>query len=359
MMQALGDYIDESYSFIGADHDVSPDTARTATEAARCRGAIERLGSQLARCVSPDIIAPPAGGLTGTGPAASPDELHPSKEFLREAAFRAIRDAIPNGARRQLFKALRREVGATYTACVVEPRVIVPTPDADPVELVLRGMLMAILETFPTADAVTCLAGPGRSPIKVGKLFEGRASVTEIQSSIEEVFAFDPRLVRERHLFISASNGLPWAKFDIDSRRSRRPGSAIVMFIQEGDCFYGLAGVEARSGRGIFDAAEIGALSALERLFLAAAQAPVGSSKPSPKSKCSHLASGLACKAACVLSPREREIVELLASGYTSTNIAAHLELSANTIRTHIKKLYAKLGVFNRADLVRKWLGPE
>ena len=54
------------------------------------------------------------------------------------------------------------------------------------------------------------------------------------------------------------------------------------------------------------------------------------------------------------LSPREREVANLLVEGYSNVNIAALCGLSPNTVRTFMRRLYAKLGVFNRADLVRQ-----
>ena len=40
-------------------------------------------------------------------------------------------------------------------------------------------------------------------------------------------------------------------------------------------------------------------------------------------------------------------------------NVAAISGLSENTVRTYIRRLYQKLGVANRADLVRKLMSPE
>ncbi len=54
------------------------------------------------------------------------------------------------------------------------------------------------------------------------------------------------------------------------------------------------------------------------------------------------------------LSPRERAVAQLLVEGYSSVNIAARYSLSTNTVRTFMRRLYDKLGVFNRADLVRE-----
>ena len=54
------------------------------------------------------------------------------------------------------------------------------------------------------------------------------------------------------------------------------------------------------------------------------------------------------------LSARERQIAQLLASGYSTVNAAAILSLSENTIRTYVRRLYRKLEITNRADLTRK-----
>ena len=54
-----------------------------------------------------------------------------------------------------------------------------------------------------------------------------------------------------------------------------------------------------------------------------------------------------------------REIARLLVAGYSGVNVAAISGLSENTVRTYVRRLYAKLGVNNRADLVRKLVSPE
>jgi DNA-binding CsgD family transcriptional regulator len=59
------------------------------------------------------------------------------------------------------------------------------------------------------------------------------------------------------------------------------------------------------------------------------------------------------------LSRREREIARLLVAGYSGVNVAAIAGLSENTVRTYVRRLYAKIGVSNRADLVRKLVAPE
>ena len=53
-----------------------------------------------------------------------------------------------------------------------------------------------------------------------------------------------------------------------------------------------------------------------------------------------------------MLSPREREVLELLGHGYGSGYIAAQLGISENTARTHTRHIYEKLGVSSREALI-------
>ena len=50
------------------------------------------------------------------------------------------------------------------------------------------------------------------------------------------------------------------------------------------------------------------------------------------------------------LSPREREVLKLLADGLAVSGIAKTLFISESTTKTHISKLYEKLGAANRAQ---------
>jgi DNA-binding NarL/FixJ family response regulator len=54
-----------------------------------------------------------------------------------------------------------------------------------------------------------------------------------------------------------------------------------------------------------------------------------------------------------LLSQREREVLELVAQGYTNQQIADHLGLSVKTVETYRARLVEKLGLQSRAELVR------
>ena len=59
---------------------------------------------------------------------------------------------------------------------------------------------------------------------------------------------------------------------------------------------------------------------------------------------------------AATLSPREREILRLLVEGYSYKMIAADREISIDTVRSHIKKIYEKLHVRSMTEAVSKAL---
>jgi LuxR family maltose regulon positive regulatory protein len=54
------------------------------------------------------------------------------------------------------------------------------------------------------------------------------------------------------------------------------------------------------------------------------------------------------------LSEREREVLRLLGSDLSGPDIARALVVSLNTMRTHTKNIYSKLGVSNRRAAVRR-----
>ena len=57
-----------------------------------------------------------------------------------------------------------------------------------------------------------------------------------------------------------------------------------------------------------------------------------------------------------VLSPREQEIARMVAAGYPNKTIAAVLDISSWTVGTHLRRVFAKLGVGSRAAMVARLL---
>ena len=54
----------------------------------------------------------------------------------------------------------------------------------------------------------------------------------------------------------------------------------------------------------------------------------------------------------CPLSARELDVLRRLAEGKVYKQIAAELDLSASTVRSHLHNVYGKLGALDRAQAV-------
>jgi DNA-binding NarL/FixJ family response regulator len=53
------------------------------------------------------------------------------------------------------------------------------------------------------------------------------------------------------------------------------------------------------------------------------------------------------------LTPREIEVLRLVAVGLTNPDIAEHLSLSVNTVQTHLRSIFSKLNISTRSAAVR------
>ena len=56
------------------------------------------------------------------------------------------------------------------------------------------------------------------------------------------------------------------------------------------------------------------------------------------------------------LSPRERQMLEGLARGLRYSDLAAELGISIETVRTHLRRTYAKLKVGCRSEAIAKYI---
>jgi DNA-binding NarL/FixJ family response regulator len=59
------------------------------------------------------------------------------------------------------------------------------------------------------------------------------------------------------------------------------------------------------------------------------------------------------------LTEREREVMTSISRGRSNRDIAAELVISEKTVKNHIRAIYDKLGVGNRAEAMAVWLGIE
>jgi DNA-binding NarL/FixJ family response regulator len=56
------------------------------------------------------------------------------------------------------------------------------------------------------------------------------------------------------------------------------------------------------------------------------------------------------------LTPREAEVLELVAKGMTNKEIAREFVVEIATIKFHMSSVYSKLGLRNRVEATRWWI---
>ena len=61
-------------------------------------------------------------------------------------------------------------------------------------------------------------------------------------------------------------------------------------------------------------------------------------------------------RSATGLTPRERQVLALVAGGSTNRQVARHLELTERTVRKHLEDIYRRLDVSNRVAASRWWI---
>jgi DNA-binding CsgD family transcriptional regulator len=60
-----------------------------------------------------------------------------------------------------------------------------------------------------------------------------------------------------------------------------------------------------------------------------------------------------------LLTPREVEVVQCLVQGRTDKEIADHLGLSPHTVKNHLFRIFDKLGVSSRVELLFLTISPD
>ena len=62
------------------------------------------------------------------------------------------------------------------------------------------------------------------------------------------------------------------------------------------------------------------------------------------------------CFGGDILSPRERQVAQLILRGHSGISVSAHLGISTTTVKTHRKNLYTKLGIATHFELFSLFL---
>jgi DNA-binding NarL/FixJ family response regulator len=106
----------------------------------------------------------------------------------------------------------------------------------------------------------------------------------------------------------------------------------------------------------ILDALDAGAIGYLlkdaepDELIRGVQAAARGESPLSPKAAQQVLAARSDRRPAVELSPREREVLELVGQGLPNKLIARRLEISEKTVKAHLTQVFAQLGVTDRTQ---------
>jgi len=199
-------------------------------------------------------------------------------------------------------------------------------------QALLRGMLHRLLDNTPGMQVV-------------GEAADGAEAVALARTHIPDVILMDIRMPGtdgiEATRAITADPDLARVKvlilttFEVDEYVAEAIGCGARGFIGKGaDPEELLAAIETvGAGRPLLSAVAAAALMARFR---------VGTTRSWDKGT----------RLLEELTPREKEVLALLASGLTNDDISERLKLSRHTVKTHINRAMAKLGVSERAQLV-------
>jgi len=89
-----------------------------------------------------------------------------------------------------------------------------------------------------------------------------------------------------------------------------------------------------------------------QRLLSAATRSP-GPAEPPTPGRAAAQAPGLAPPGADDLTPREVDVLRLIAAGQSNREIARTLFVSEATVKTHVNRIFAKTGSRDRAQAIR------
>lgn len=139
----------------------------------------------------------------------------------------------------------------------------------------------------------------------------------------------------------------------IEQIRHEAPRTRIVVLTMHDDPAYVRAALAAGANAYVAKtAADAELLTAIRAAFRGRSYVNVALKDASPGSLLTH-PTDKATTPGDSLSPREREVLKLLALGHTNQEIADKLILSVKTIETYRARLGDKLGIKTRAEMVR------
>jgi two-component system response regulator NreC len=186
---------------------------------------------------------------------------------------------------------------------------------------VVRGALRALLEAQPDLEVVS----------EAGDLDSAREAVSESKPGV---------LI----LDVNMPDGL--AVDSVPELRELSPGTAIVLLTMERDLTLAHRALDAGALGYLFKD------SAHSELIEAVREAAAGHAFLSPAVQVG-LRKEKPAGGRQALSPRETDVLRLMALGHTNREIAEQLSLSVRTVETHRSHIQQKLGLQSRPDLTR------
>ncbi|WP_394848900.1 helix-turn-helix transcriptional regulator [Pendulispora brunnea] len=230
-----------------------------------------------------------------------------------------------------------------------------------------RDILLALRHAV-RAPIAFCFAASAESEGHVEGLHSVDGSFTELPNqcpqALADTFRFPIAFAYTTSRYCIAATTLAESPTFLEGAYPLVPsnGNALLLYLRLGDSLFGMAGLARRSDDVRFDdndvqhLEQIGpALSSLTMLHTHVLHLRRERSLhvPPPPQTQTHLQVPVQTIPTS-LSEREQQVARLLADGYSCVNTAAVLNLSENTVRTYVRRLYRKLDVTNRVDLVQR-----
>jgi len=120
------------------------------------------------------------------------------------------------------------------------------------------------------------------------------------------------------------------------------PDLRVILYTGETEAALATAALDAGARAYVLKA------GAFDELLSAIAQVTAGGAYEDPRIDRVEAPAG----AKPALSPREREVVSLMAEGLTAEGVGARLSVSVETVRTHVRNAIRKLGARNRVHAI-------
>jgi LuxR family maltose regulon positive regulatory protein len=250
-----------------------------------------------------------------------------------QAGLRSRCDAITAAANRPcswLFELCRRMlIGSVASHSLSSPPVVDPAPAGLPTQVALA---LGIVETVDRDGVTSAVGGPLESVLATSRRGLAEGSVRRLESRLSP---WRGRDISGEHLRSAVELHVVLALVDLHHEREREALESIERAIELA-APAGLWGPFVMHGAALHHVLEryawklgAGSPAAVELLDALRTQ-------PAPMST--------------ILTERERAVLHYLPSLMSNEEIAAELLISVNTVKTHLKAIYRKLGVERRRD---------